>query len=147
MFVAESICALKSLWDKITKYQHLTSGTSAHVGIKIYGSEAKSGARHLARMAAFQRNSEDSFLIASDRPLGNIQKIHLWHDNTGKHPSWFVSRVVVRDLQSNKKFFFLANCWLSLTVEQGSLDKQIHAASEYSGFGGMCFITEFFYFL
>ena len=111
----------------------LLLGTSSHVGIKLYGEEGKSGARHLARLGAFQRNSEDSFLVATDHPLGILHKVHVWHDNTGKHPSWYVSRVVVRDLLANRKYYFLVNSWMSLTIERGSLDKQVYAAGEWLG--------------
>lgn len=46
------------------------AGTTAHVGIKVYGEIAKSQAKHLTKTEAFQRSSIDSFLIASDVNLG-----------------------------------------------------------------------------
>ena len=55
-------------------------GTTAHVGIKLYGEYGKSKERHLHRDGAFQRNCVDSFFIANDTNLGNIHKIMIWHD-------------------------------------------------------------------
>lgn len=58
------------------------SGTTAHVGISLYGVN-KSGCRHLHRDGAFQRGSLDQFLLETDDNLGEIWKIRIWHDNTG----------------------------------------------------------------
>lgn len=57
-------------------------GTTAHVGISLYGLN-KSGSRHLNNSLAFQRNSQDIFQIETDANLGEIWKIRIWHDNTG----------------------------------------------------------------
>lgn len=58
------------------------SGTTAHVGISLYGVN-KSGSRHLQRDGAFQRGSLDQFHLETDDNLGDIWKIRIWHDNTG----------------------------------------------------------------
>lgn len=50
-------------------------GTTAHVGIKLYGKLGKSEARHLTKASAFQRNSRDDFLIATDKELGSLHKV------------------------------------------------------------------------
>lgn len=57
-------------------------GTSAHIGISLYGLN-KSGSRHLQRDGAFQRNSLDDFQVETDVNLGEVWKICIWHDNTG----------------------------------------------------------------
>lgn len=58
------------------------SGTTAHVGISLYGVN-KSGSRHLQRDGAFQRGSLDQFHLETDDNLGEVWKIRIWHDNTG----------------------------------------------------------------
>lgn len=68
-------------------------GTTAHVGIALYGVDHKSGHRHLDGDNAFHRNSLDVFQIATERSLGSIWRIRVWHDNKGEtraalgHPS------------------------------------------------------------
>lgn len=58
-------------------------GTTAHVGIMLYGAEGRSGHRHLDGDRAFRRNSLDVFQIATPHSLGSVRKIRVWHDNKG----------------------------------------------------------------
>ncbi|XP_053326768.1 polycystin-1 [Spea bombifrons] len=108
------------------------SGTTAHVGISLYGVDDKSGHRHLDGENTFHRNSVDIFQIATESSLGNVWKIRLWHDNKGLSPSWYVQHVIIRDLQSSKNFFFLVNGWLSVGQEDSGrrVEREIFAASE-----------------
>ncbi|NXF01300.1 PKD1 protein, partial [Smithornis capensis] len=108
------------------------SGTTAHVGISLYGVDNKSGHRHLDGDNAFHRNSLDVFQIATERSLGSIWRIRIWHDNKGLSPSWYLQHVIVRDLQSSKSYFFLVNDWLSVESEDndGMVEKEVFAASE-----------------
>uniref|UniRef100_A0A8B9FZT2 Polycystin 1, transient receptor potential channel interacting n=1 Tax=Amazona collaria TaxID=241587 RepID=A0A8B9FZT2_9PSIT len=110
------------------------SGTTAHVGIALYGVDHKSGHRHLDGDNAFHRNSLDVFQIATERSLGSIWRIRVWHDNKGLSPSWYLQHVIVRDLQSSKSYFFLVNDWLSVESEDndGMVEKEVYAASECS---------------
>ncbi|XP_069840130.1 polycystin-1 isoform X2 [Dendropsophus ebraccatus] len=108
------------------------SGTTAHVGISLYGVDSKSGHRHLDGENTFHRNSVDIFQIATDKSLGNVWKIRLWHDNKGLSPSWHVQHVIIKDLQRSKNYFFLVNDWLSVGQEENGrrVEKEIFAASE-----------------
>lgn len=75
------------------------SGTTAHVGISLYGLN-KSGSRHLQRDGSFQRGSLDQFHLETDDNLGEVWKIRIWHDNTG---SW--------QLQKYPYIYFFLNKW------------------------------------
>uniref|UniRef100_A0A8D2QA56 Polycystin 1, transient receptor potential channel interacting n=1 Tax=Zonotrichia albicollis TaxID=44394 RepID=A0A8D2QA56_ZONAL len=108
------------------------SGTTAHVGIALYGVDNKSGHRHLDGDNAFHRNSLDVFQIATERSLGSVCRIRIWHDNKGLSPSWYLQHVIVRDLQSSKSYFFLVNDWLSVESEDndGLVEREVFAASD-----------------
>ncbi|XP_036427719.1 polycystin-1 [Colossoma macropomum] len=95
------------------------AGTSAHVGISLYGLN-KSGSRHLQKEGAFQRNGLDDFQVETDANLGEIWKICIWHDNTGLDPSWYLQHVVVWDMQMDNMFFFVVEDWLSVENEKNS---------------------------
>lgn len=83
---------------QIIKYLN-SSGTTAHVGISLYGLN-KSGSRHLQSEGAFQRNSLDDFQIETDANLGEIWKIRIWHDNTGQW-LWTASFFLLKILTNN----------------------------------------------
>ncbi|XP_070580037.1 polycystin-1-like isoform X2 [Ptychodera flava] len=104
------------------------AGTSAHVGINIFGEQGRSGRRHLSKSGAFVRNSLDTFVIAADIHLGDIWKVRVWHDNTGLSPCWYLSRIIVHDLHSDKKYYFLCGQWLTLTRKDGVVKKDFMAA-------------------
>ncbi|XP_026540159.1 polycystin-1 [Notechis scutatus] len=108
------------------------SGTTAHVGITLYGMDSKSGHRHLDDENAFRRNSLDIFQMATERNLGSVWKIRIWHDNKGLSPAWFLQHVIVRDLQTYKSYHFLVNDWLSVDSleNDGLVEKEVFAASE-----------------
>ncbi|KAF1374215.1 hypothetical protein PFLUV_G00247310 [Perca fluviatilis] len=113
------------------------AGTTAHVGISLYGVN-KSGSRHLQRGGAFQRGSLDQFHLETDDNLGEVWKIRIWHDNTGLDPSWYVEHVVVWDPQTDNMFFFLLEDWLSVeNPKNGSVEKEVLAScpEELSQFG------------
>ncbi|XP_069779379.1 polycystin-1-like [Narcine bancroftii] len=105
------------------------SGTSAHVGISLYGLN-KSGSRHLDKEGAFQRNSLDVFQVETDANLGEIWKIRIWHDNTGLDPSWYLEHVAVWDKQTDNLYYFLAQDWLSVENEknEGMVEKDVLVA-------------------
>ncbi|XP_077358515.1 polycystin-1 isoform X3 [Festucalex cinctus] len=103
------------------------AGTTAHVGISLYGVN-KSGSRHLQRDGAFQRGSLDQFHLETDVSLGEVWKIRIWHDNTGLDPSWYVQHVVVWDPMTDHMFFFLVDDWLSVeNPKNGTVEKEILA--------------------
>ncbi|XP_029619793.1 polycystin-1 [Salmo trutta] len=107
------------------------AGTTAHVGIILYG-VTKSGSRHLQREGAFQRSGLDLFHLETDSNLGEVWKIRLWHDNTGLDPSWYVQHVVVWDHQTDHLFYFLVEDWLSVENDRneggGTVEKEMLAS-------------------
>lgn len=61
------------------------------------------------------------------RPLGPLQYLRIWHDNSGKgkDASWLFSYMVVRDIQTGEEFQFISNEWLA--VEEGDGQVCVHA--------------------
>ena len=106
----------------------ILTGTTAHVGIKLHGEYGHSKRKHLTKKGAFQRCCQDSFLIAHDTNLGNLDKIFVWHDNHGLSPAWFLVQIVVRDLQTEQRYYFFANSWFTLSMDKGVIQKDIPAA-------------------
>ena len=57
------------------------------------------------------------------RPLGSLNYLRVWHDNTGweNYASWFVTAIVVRDVQTDEKFEFIINNWLAVDKGDGEV--------------------------
>ena len=39
----------------------------------------------------------------------NISKIHVWHDNVGEHPGWFLERITIKDVSDGMKWYANSN--------------------------------------
>ena len=105
------------------------AGTTADVSIVLTGKLEQTQPRRLqdpdpARRKFLQGNI-DFFLLTVPRPLGKIQQLRIWHNNAGANPSWFVSRILVRDLQTDKTVWFICNRWLAVEEDDGQIDRTL----------------------
>nr|DBA16985.1 TPA: hypothetical protein GDO54_002506 [Pyxicephalus adspersus] len=127
--------------DAFAEYRYLVTvftghrrgaATTSRVTITLYGSDGESEPHHLCDPdgAVFERGGSDVFLLTTLFPLGEMQSIRLWHDNSGAKPSWYVNRVLVNDLEMDRKWYFLCNSWLSVEVGDCVLDKVFNVATE-----------------
>jgi polycystin 1L2 len=62
--------------------------------------------------------------------LGPLDYLRIWHDNSGvgSNASWFLKFVIVHDLQTREKYYFICNKWLSVEYENSSLDQVLPVA-------------------
>ncbi|XP_042196318.1 polycystic kidney disease protein 1-like 2 [Callorhinchus milii] len=106
--------------------------TTAEVTITLYGSEGESDPHHLtdSEKPVFESGGVDVFLLATLFPLGDLQSIRMWHDNSGSSPAWYVNRVTVHDLETDQRWCFLCNSWLAIDVGECLLDKTFSVATE-----------------
>lgn len=99
------------------------AGTKSKVSMIVYGDEHDSEPRSLEYpdRSPFQRGSQDTFLLTTPFSMGTIQYIRIWHDNGGG--SWFLSRIMVIDLQTDERYYFICNRWLAVDEEDGQVGK------------------------
>ena len=64
--------------------------------------------------------------------MGSLLYMRIWHDNSGKgdFASWFLKYIIVHDLQTREKFYFLCQDWLAVEKGNGKLDKELFVACE-----------------
>jgi polycystin 1L2 len=62
----------------------------------------------------FNRGGVDSFLLVLDKPLGSLTSVRIWHDHSGKNNAWFLKYVIIHDLQTRDKAYFICDKWLSV---------------------------------
>ncbi|KAL9957104.1 hypothetical protein ACROYT_G038703 [Oculina patagonica] len=115
-----------TLWTGMRR----NAGSKSKVSIIMYGDEQDSEARALEDpdRNPFQRGSQDTFLLTTPFDLGTIQYIRIWHDNTGG--SWFLSRIMVIDLQTDERYYFICNRWLAVDEEDGQVERLVPLASK-----------------
>ncbi|KAM9374082.1 polycystin-1-like protein 3 [Phaethornis superciliosus] len=108
------------------------AATTSQVTLTLYGVEGESEPHHLTDpdIPVFERGGVDVFLLCTFFPLGELQSIRLWHDNSGDSPSWYVNRVLVHDLAWDQKWYFLCNSWLAVDIGECVLDKVFPVATE-----------------
>ncbi|XP_048461921.1 polycystic kidney disease protein 1-like 2 [Rhincodon typus] len=127
--------------DPFAQYRYLVTvftghrrgaSTTSKVTITLYGSEGESDPHFLTDLEKpnFERGGVDGFLLTTLFPLGDLQRIRLWHDNSGSSPSWYVNRVTVLDLETDERWCFLCNSWLAIDVGDCLLDKAFPVATE-----------------
>ncbi|XP_056594831.1 polycystic kidney disease 1 like 1 isoform X1 [Triplophysa dalaica] len=103
---------------------------TARVHIVLYGDDGVSQTRELSSTDSklFTCNSRNTFILSTPQSLGRVWKVHVWHDNGGQCPSWFLSHVVVRDLVQGSCWFFLGQCWLAVDEGDGKVERSLNAA-------------------
>jgi lipoxygenase homology domain-containing protein 1 len=104
------------------------AGTDANVILTIFGENGDSGELELKKsethMNKFERNQTDVFTLKGILSVGELVKLRVWHDNTGRllgNTSWHLEFVKVEDLTTRREYVFPCNKWLSLSKD----DKQI----------------------
>ena len=66
--------------------------------------------------------------------LGNIYKVLVWHNNGGISPSWYLSRIAVRDLITGHKWYFICERWFAVEEDDGKIERSIDVLKEGVGF-------------
>jgi polycystin 1L2 len=64
--------------------------------------------------------------------LGHLSYLHIWHDNSGKSNwgSWFLEYVIVNDLQTKTKTYFICQKWLGVDKDDGMIERMIPVSGE-----------------
>ncbi|XP_063062410.1 polycystin-1-like protein 1 [Engraulis encrasicolus] len=123
---------------------------TAKVYMVLCGEEGTSDTKelHIPDRKLFGRNSKHTFILSTAESLGPVWMLRLWHDNGGPQPSWYVSRVLVRELQSERtsqrtsgggrhsssSWLFLGECWLSAVEDDGKVDRKLMVCRGGLGF-------------
>ncbi len=49
----------------------------------------------------------------------------MWHNNVGTSPSWYLSRVTVRDLSTSHRYYFCCEKWFAVEEEDGKVEREV----------------------
>ncbi|XP_052094392.1 polycystic kidney disease protein 1-like 1 isoform X3 [Mytilus californianus] len=113
------------------------AGTTAKISVILHGEEGMSETRELISdddRPLFERNSRDQFILTLPDSIGKIWKVQLWHNNHGASPSWYLSRVIVKDLNSGSTYYFISEKWLAVEEDDGKVEREFMALEGNLGF-------------
>ena len=79
---------------------------------------------------ALKSGGVDAFTLSVPSSLGKLDHVRVWHDNSGDSPTWYLNRILVRDVQTNKKTWFLCDQWLAVEEDDGLIERSLPAATK-----------------
>ncbi|CAF4705088.1 unnamed protein product, partial [Rotaria sp. Silwood2] len=105
------------------------AGTDSKVFITLFGNNEKRTQKIQLKNSnnkdPFEKNQVDTFHVESDY-IGELTKLRIEHDNTGRGPGWFLDRIVVTDLKnSSTKYIGICNRWLAKDEDDGEISRDL----------------------
>ncbi|XP_004408596.1 PREDICTED: lipoxygenase homology domain-containing protein 1 isoform X1 [Odobenus rosmarus divergens] len=107
------------------------AGTDANVFITLFGTQDNTGMTLLKSSKTnsdkFERDSIEIFTVET-LDLGDLRKVRIGHDNTGKAPGWFVDWVEVDAPSLGKCMTFPCGRWLAKNEDDGAIVRDLFHA-------------------
>ncbi|XP_047423738.1 polycystic kidney disease 1 like 1 [Mugil cephalus] len=113
---------------------------SAKVYIVLHGEDGHSQTRELQvpGCSLFRRNSQDTFLLSAADSLGPVWGIHIWHDNSGPSPDWYLQQVEVSEVNRRhvrgSAWLFISQCWLAANRGDGRVERMLRVCTQRMSF-------------
>lgn len=77
----------------------------------------------------FARGSITSFTLSLRNNIGPLRSVRVWHDNSGKSPSWFLDTVKIYDAFTQEVKTFMCFMWLAVEKGDGLIDRTLASDS------------------
>ncbi|CAF1068198.1 unnamed protein product [Adineta steineri] len=110
------------------------AGTNSKVHFILAGEEDETAVRTFSdpHRKILQRGGIDAFIMAVPKSLGLLNYMRIWHDNSGQHDkaSWFLKYIIVRDLQTMEKSYFICQQWFAVEKNDGRIERILPIAGE-----------------
>ena len=108
----------------------LSHGTKSKVQMILTGEDNWTQTRTLSdpeHPHFFNKGGVDCFLMSVDKPLGALQYLRIWHDNSGirEMQPWHLSYIIVHDLQTGERCRFFADKWLAIDRDEFTSEMQL----------------------
>ena len=86
------------------------SGTTSEVCMKLIGKENTSKVHHLTTdgdedAKTFKTASVENFVLTTEKSLGDLTGVRVWHDESGDSPEWYLERILVKDMCNKGKVY------------------------------------------
>ncbi|CAF0968400.1 unnamed protein product [Rotaria sp. Silwood1] len=105
------------------------AGTDSQVYITLFGNNEKRTEKiHLKNSNnkdPFERNQADKFCVKGDY-IGELTKLRIEHDNTGRLAGWFLDQIIVTNLSDPETTYFTTcNEWLAKDEGDGQIFRDL----------------------
>ncbi|CAF1135774.1 unnamed protein product [Rotaria sordida] len=105
------------------------AGTDSQVYITLFGNDGKRTEKiHLKNSNnkdPFERNQADKFCVQDDY-IGELTKLRIEHDNTGRLSRWFLDQIFITDLSNPETTYFTTcNEWLAKDEGDGQISRDL----------------------
>ncbi|XP_035510575.1 polycystic kidney disease 1 like 1 [Morone saxatilis] len=116
---------------------------SAKVYMVLIGEDGISQTRELQvpGCTLFRRNSQDTFIFSAADILGPVSGVHIWHDNSGPSPNWYLKQVEVSEVNrghvKGRAWLFVGQCWLAVNKGDGRVERMLQVCTQGIGFAKM----------
>ena len=82
------------------------------------------------RKTLFTRGSTNEFLIKVPQRLGKLLYLKVWHDLSGMNSSWYLSYVIIRDIETEEQHIFACDRWLALEKGDGFVSRVLEVSDK-----------------
>ncbi|KAK3091662.1 hypothetical protein FSP39_021645 [Pinctada imbricata] len=111
------------------------AGTKSNIFFILAGNDGDTGVRQLIDEKGIKtcsRGSVNNFVMGTRECIGPLSYMRVWHDNSGKGKlqGWYLSKVIITDIQTGEAFWFLCNRWLAVEEDDGMVDRLLPVASD-----------------
>ncbi|CAF1234712.1 unnamed protein product [Adineta steineri] len=114
--------------------QRRNAGTESKVHFVLSGDVDQTNIRTFfdSHRKIFQRGGIDAFIMTVPKSLGLLNYIRIWHDNTGQgqSASWYLKYIIIRDLQTMEKSYFISQQWFAVEKNDGRIERMLPIAGE-----------------
>ncbi|KAF5839075.1 Lipase/lipooxygenase [Dunaliella salina] len=103
------------------------AGTDANVSVNIIGTDGESGPRELTGgRDVFAPGKADTFQL-SMVDLGDLSRLDVWHDNSGRNSGWNLDYIEIRSSAMNRVWYFPCFQWLDARQGDGQTRRLLAA--------------------
>uniref|UniRef100_A0A3P9PJT5 Polycystin 1 like 1, transient receptor potential channel interacting n=1 Tax=Poecilia reticulata TaxID=8081 RepID=A0A3P9PJT5_POERE len=105
---------------------------TAKVYMVLHGEDGVSQTKELQvpGCTLFRRNTKDTFILSAADSLGPVRGVHVWHDNSGDSPDWYLKQVAVsRGPAAERSWLFDGELWLSVNEGDGRVERKLRVSS------------------
>ena len=117
------------------------SGTDAHVYLKAFGSNGSFSLYNINDpndSHDFDAGRVNSVVYASSVDIGEISRITIGHDNSGKRAGWYLDGVKIQNLRTGKVWSFPVYRWLAKDEDDRQIERTVSVGKDMPHYEYIC---------